>query len=182
MMLLPNILTFSRILIIPLLIVFFYLPYQWGLPACAVLFALAMLTDVLDGYLARRFKQQTTFGAFLDPVADKLVISTALVLIASRDQALLTTVACVIIIGREIAVSALREWMAELGRRSLVAVSLLAKIKTAAQAVAISMMLWYHPIARIDTHQVGLILLYIAALLTLVSMVGYLKSAWQHLR
>lgn len=182
MMLLPNLLTFSRILIIPLLIVFFYLPYQWGGPACAVLFMLAMLTDILDGYLARRFEQQTVFGAFLDPVADKLIISTALVLIVSRDQTLLTTLASIIIVGREIAISALREWMAELGRRSLVAVSFIAKVKTMAQAVAISMMLWYYPIIGLDIHQIGLVLLYIAALLTLISMVGYLKSAWQHMR
>ena len=179
---LPNILTFSRILLIPLLILFFYLPYRWSLYFCTLIFILAMLTDWLDGYLARRFNQQSSFGAFLDPVADKLVISTALILIVSRQPDWVVTLPALVIVGREIAVSALREWMAELGQRSLLAVSVIAKIKTAAQAVAIATLLWYYPILGVDIHRLGLILLYFAAILTLISMFDYLKIAWKSMR
>ena len=176
---LPNILTFSRILLIPLLILFFYLPYRWSLYLCTLIFILAMLTDWLDGYLARRFNQQSSFGAFLDPVADKLVISTALILLVSRQPDWVITLPALVIVGREIAVSALREWMAELGKRSLLAVSVLAKIKTVAQTVAIGALLWHYPISGVDMHSIGLILLYVAAILTLISMFDYLKIAWK---
>ena len=179
---LPNLLTFSRILLIPLLIVFFYLPYRWSMYFCTLIFILAMLTDWLDGYLARRFNQQSAFGAFLDPVADKLVIGTALILIVSREQDLVITLPALVIVGREIAVSALREWMAELGKRSLLAVSFIAKLKTVAQAVAIVALLWHHPVLGVDIHQIGLILLYFAAILTLISMFDYLKIAWLSMR
>ena len=176
---LPNILTLSRILLIPLLILFFYLPYRWSLYLCTLIFILAMLTDWLDGYLARRFNQQSSFGAFLDPVADKLVISTALILIVSRKQDWVIALPALVIVGREIAVSALREWMAELGKRSLLAVSVVAKMKTAAQAIAIAALLWYYPILGVDVHSIGLMLLYFAAILTLISMFDYLKIAWR---
>ena len=176
---LPNILTFSRILLIPLLVMFFYLPYRWSLYLCVLTFAVAMLTDWLDGYLARRFKQQSTFGTFLDPVADKLVISSALVLIVAREQDLIITLPALVIIGREIAVSGLREWMAEIGKRSLVAVSIIAKLKTIAQAIAIGVLLWHYPILGINVYQIGVILLYFAAILTLISMFDYLKIAWK---
>lgn len=179
---LPNILTCSRILLIPLLILFFYLPYSWSFYFCALIFILAMLTDWLDGYIARRFNQQSAFGAFLDPVADKLVISTALILIVSREQNLAITLPALVIVGREIAVSALREWMAELGKRSLLAVSFIAKLKTIAQTVAIVALLWHHPILEIDIRTIGLILLYFAATLTLISMFDYLKIAWKSIR
>lgn len=178
----PNILTLSRILLIPLLVLFFYLPYRWSLYLCVLVFTLAMLTDWLDGYLARRFKLQSAFGAFLDPVADKLVISTALILIVGREQNLIITLPALVIVGREITVSALREWMAELGKRSLIAVSVIAKLKTIAQAVAIGTLLWYYPILGIDVHRIGVILLYFAAILTLISMLDYLKIAWESMR
>ena len=176
---LPNILTLSRILLIPLLILFFYLPYRWSLYLCALIFIAAMLTDWLDGYLARRFGQQSAFGAFFDPVADKLVIATALILIVGREQSLVITLPALVIVGREITVSALREWMAEIGKRALIAVSFIAKLKTVAQAVAIGALLWHHPILGVDIHQIGVILLYFAALLTLISMFDYLKIAWK---
>ena len=179
---LPNILTLSRILSIPLLILFFYLPYRWSLYFCTLIFILAMLTDWLDGYLARRFNQQSSFGAFLDPVADKLVISTALILLVSRQPDWVITLPALVIVGREIAVSALREWMAELGKRSLLAVSVIAKVKTASQAVAIGALLWHYPILGVDMHGIGLILLYVAAILTLISMFDYLKIAWESMR
>ena len=115
----------------------------------------------------------------MDPVADKLVISTALILIISRQQDWIITLPALVIVGREIAVSALREWMAELGKRSLIAVSVIAKIKTAAQAVAIGALLWHYPILGIDIHLIGLVLLYFAAVLTLISMFDYLKIAWK---
>ena len=179
---LPNILTLSRILLIPLLILFFYLPYRWSLYLCALIFMIAMLTDWLDGYLARRFAQQSAFGAFLDPVADKLVIATALILIVGREEDLVITLPALVIVGREITVSALREWMAEIGKRSLVAVSFIAKLKTTAQAVAIGALLWHYPILGVDIHKIGVVLLYFAALLTLISMFDYLKIAWKSMR
>ncbi|MXX99169.1 MAG: CDP-diacylglycerol--glycerol-3-phosphate 3-phosphatidyltransferase, partial [Gammaproteobacteria bacterium] len=146
---------------------------------CALIFIAAMLTDWLDGYLARRFGQQSAFGAFFDPVADKLVIATALILIVGREQSLVITLPALVIVGREITVSALREWMAEIGKRALIAVSFIAKLKTVAQAVAIGALLWHYPILGVDIHQIGVILLYFAALLTLISMFDYLKIAWR---
>lgn len=181
-MTLPNFLTLLRILLIPVLVVLFYLPWPWSGAACAGAFALAMLTDLLDGWLARRLEQETRFGAFLDPVADKLIVSAALVLIVSREQSLVAVAPAMIVIGREIAVSALREWMAQLGRRSLVRVSQLGKVKTVAQAAAIVLMLYHEPVFGFNTNFAGLVLLYVAAALTLVSMTVYLRSAWRHLR
>jgi len=181
-MTLPNFLTLLRILLIPVLVVLFYLPWAWSGAACAAAFALAMLTDLLDGWLARKLEQETRFGAFLDPVADKLIVSAALVLIVSREQTLVAVAPAMIVIGREIAVSALREWMAQLGRRSLVRVSQLGKIKTVAQAAAIVLMLYHQPVAGLDANLAGLALLYVAAALTLVSMVVHPRSAWRHLR
>ncbi len=181
-MTLPNLLTLLRILLIPVLVALFYLPWAWSAAACAGAFVLAMLTDLLDGWLARRLEQETRFGAFLDPVADKLIVSAALVMIVSREQSLIMVAPAMIVIGREIAVSALREWMAQLGRRHLVRVSQLGKIKTVAQAAAISLMLYHEPVLGFDVNRAGLALLYIAAALTLVSMTAYLRAAWRHLR
>ncbi len=126
----PNILTWIRIAAIPLVILAFYAPYHWHDLAACVVFAAAGITDTLDGYLARKLGQITRLGAFLDPVADKLIVATALVLLVSRDPRLLVVLMAIVIIGREIAISALREWMAELGQRRKVAVSLLGKYKT----------------------------------------------------
>ena len=179
---LPNFLTMLRVLLTPVLVVLFYLPWTWGAAACAGAFALAILTDALDGWSARRLGQETRFGAFLDPVADKLIVSAALVMIVSRDQSLLIVVPAMIVIGREIAVSALREWMAQLGQRKLIDVSQLGKVKTATQMAAIILLLYNEPLLGFDTAQAGLVLLYVSVILTLVSMTAYLRAAWRHLR
>ena len=174
----PNALTIFRILLIPVFVLMFYLPFSWSYTASALVFFLAGFTDWLDGYLARRLDQSTPFGAFLDPVADKLMVAMILViLVGSRDLAHLALPAAVIV-GREIVVSALREWMAEIGARTKVAVSILGKFKTALQLIAILLLLYKIPVGLFPTHTVGVILLYIAAILTLWSMFVYLKAAW----
>ena len=177
----PNLLTVLRVLLIPVFILLFYLPFSWSYWAASAVFALASLTDWLDGYLARRLQQSTAFGAFLDPVADKLMVSVALVLLVAEHASLWLTLPAVIIIGREIVISALREWMAELGARAQVAVSRLGKWKTAAQMLALVILLGNPPVI---TFWVGLgyFLLIIAAGLTLWSMLVYLKAAWPHMR
>ena len=175
---LPNILTLLRIILIPVLVVVFYMPGQWSYQLSAMLFGLAALTDALDGYLARRLKQLSVFGAFLDPVADKLMVTVALVLLVQDNPTLLFVVPACVIIGREIAISALREWMSEIGERTRVAVSVIGKIKTITQMVAILLLLYRVPIGPLPTHEVGLILLYAATLLTLWSMLVYMRAAW----
>lgn len=174
----PNILTLLRIILIPVLVVVFYMPSQWSYQISAMLFGLAALTDALDGYLARRLKQLSVFGAFLDPVADKLMVAVALVLLVQDNPTALFAVPACIIIGREIAISALREWMSEIGERTRVAVSVIGKIKTIVQMVAILLLLYRVPIGPFPTHAVGLVLLYGAALLTLWSMLVYIRAAW----
>lgn len=174
----PNILTFTRILMIPVLVLVFFLPAQWSYQLSAAVFGLAALTDWLDGYLARRLEQLSLFGAFLDPVADKLMVVVALVLLVQDNPSFMYAIPAAIIIGREIAISALREWMAELGERTKVAVSIVGKIKTTMQMVAILLLLYKVPLGPLPTHIVGTVLLYIAALLTLWSMVVYLRAAW----
>jgi len=178
---LPNMLTFSRIVLIPFLVLFFYLPVKWGMAAATLVFVLAALTDWLDGYLARRWDQTSPLGAFLDPVADKLMVATALVLIVQADPEFWLALPAVVIIGREIAISALREWMAELGARANVAVSEIGKVKTAAQMVAIALLIYRDDVWGLPVYTIGLVLLYIAVLLTLWSMVIYLRAAWPQL-
>jgi CDP-diacylglycerol--glycerol-3-phosphate 3-phosphatidyltransferase len=176
----PNLLTILRVLLIPVFIGLFYLPFSWSYWAASGVFALASATDWLDGYLARRLGQSTPFGAFLDPVADKLMVAVALVLLVEEHGNLWLTLPAMIIIGREIVVSALREWMAELGARAQVAVSQLGKWKTAAQMVSLVILLGNPP--RMDLWVgLGFALLIIAAGLTLWSMVQYLRAAWPHL-
>ncbi|EHJ92309.1 CDP-diacylglycerol--glycerol-3-phosphate 3-phosphatidyltransferase [Vreelandella boliviensis] len=175
----PNILTLARIAFIPLLVVLFYLPFSWSMPVAAGLFGLASITDWLDGYLARRWNQSTPFGAFLDPVADKLMVVVALALLIERYDTLVLTLPALVIIGREIVISALREWMAEMGKRGMVAVSWVGKLKTTLQMVSLLILLALPP-----THEfalLGVVVLYSAALLTLWSMIQYLKAAWPHL-
>ncbi len=176
----PNILTVLRVLLIPLFVLFFYLPAHWSHLASSLVFTVAAVTDWLDGYLARRLQQSTPFGAFLDPVADKLMVAVALVLLVEEHANLWLSLPAVIIIGREIVVSALREWMAELGARAQVAVSQLGKWKTAAQMVALVILL-ANPPAMTVWVGVGYGLLIVAAALTLWSMVKYLVAAWPHL-
>jgi CDP-diacylglycerol--glycerol-3-phosphate 3-phosphatidyltransferase len=177
----PNLLTMLRVLLIPVFILLFYLPFSWSYWAASAVFSVAAATDWLDGYLARRWEQSTPFGAFLDPVADKLMVAVALVLLVDEHSNLWLTLPAAIIIGREIVVSALREWMAELGARAHVAVSKLAKWKTAAQMVALVILL-ANPPAFTAWVLLGYALLIISAVLTLWSMVQYLRAAWPHLR
>ncbi len=181
---LPNILTWGRILLIPLLIVVFYIPD--GMLAssgknltAALIFTLAAITDWLDGYLARRFNQTTRFGAFLDPVADKLMVTTALVILVWLDRVGIFVAA--IIIGRELAISALREWMAIIGESRGVAVSYIGKLKTGAQMIAIILLFLFEPIYFIPTYILGTILVYIAVVLTVWSMFYYIKKATSNL-
>lgn len=176
---LPNILTTSRILMIPVFVVIFYLPAPWSYSVSAGIFALAGATDWLDGYLARRLNQSTPFGAFLDPVADKLMVAVALTVLIEEHNSIVMTLPATVIIGREIVISALREWMAEMGSRASVAVSYIGKIKTTAQMVAIIMLLATPP--GVLLANAGLVLLYLAAGLTFWSMVLYLKAAWSDL-
>ncbi len=174
----PNYLTLFRILLIPVFMLLFYLPVSWNHLATAVVFGLAAITDWLDGYLARRLGQMSPFGAFLDPVADKLMVAAALVLLVQENPTVAFAIPAVVIIGREIAISALREWMAELGERAHVAVSFIGKIKTTVQMISIIMLLYRDPMGPIPTQELGVLLLYVAALLTLWSMVVYLRAAW----
>jgi CDP-diacylglycerol--glycerol-3-phosphate 3-phosphatidyltransferase len=177
----PNLITVLRVLLIPIFILLFYLPYSWSYMAASTVFAIAAATDWLDGYLARRLEQSTPFGAFLDPVADKLMVAVALVLLVQEHANLWLTLPAAVIIGREIVISALREWMAELGARAQVAVSSLGKWKTAAQMLALVILL-ANPPAFTFWVIVGYTLLLIAAGLTLWSMLQYLRAAWPHLK
>jgi len=176
----PNFLTILRVLLIPVFILLFYLPFTWSYLAASAVFTFAAITDWFDGYLARRLQQSTPFGAFLDPVADKLIVAVALVLLVEEHANLWLTLPAMIIIGREIMVSALREWMAELGARAQVAVSSLGKWKTAAQMVALVLLLANPPLLTFWV-VLGYALLIVAAALTLWSMVQYLLAAWPHL-
>ncbi|PAV26427.1 CDP-diacylglycerol--glycerol-3-phosphate 3-phosphatidyltransferase [Tamilnaduibacter salinus] len=176
---LPNILTLSRIVMIPAFVIIFYLPFEWRFSASAAIFAIASATDWLDGYLARRLDQSTPFGAFLDPVADKVMVAVALTVLIEAHHSFLMTIPATVIIGREIVISALREWMAEMGKRASVAVSYIGKIKTTAQMVAIILLLAF-PVGQPGAW-VGLTLLYLAAGLTLWSMVLYINAAWPEL-
>ncbi|HKJ95903.1 MAG TPA: CDP-diacylglycerol--glycerol-3-phosphate 3-phosphatidyltransferase [Gammaproteobacteria bacterium] len=176
---LPNILTWIRIVLIPVLGLLFLLPYPWSNGMAAVVFALAAVTDWLDGWLARRWNQTSAFGAFLDPVADKLIVAVALIVILTDNATAAVAVPAAVIIGREIAVSALREWMAEIGQRALVKVGFMGKIKTTAQMIAITLMLYHGPIYGVSSYLVGFWLLYLAAVLTIYSMALYLNAAWR---
>lgn len=177
----PNILTSLRILLIPVLIVVFYVPYQWSYLAAAAIFTIASLTDWLDGYLARRWGQITPFGAFLDPVADKLIVAVALVLLVETHESAILAIPAMVIVCREIMVSALREWMAQYSERRGVAVSFLGKLKTVFQMVAIIGLLANGPDLANKFVVLGYVLLYTAAALTLWSMFQYLKLAWPDL-
>ena len=177
----PNILTLLRIALIPVFVVIFYLPTPWARLVCAIVFTIAALTDLLDGYLARRWGQTSPLGAFLDPVADKLMVAIALVLLVQAEPRAVLALPAAVIIGREITVSALREWMAEIGARAAVAVSMAGKLKTTAQMSAIVLLLIGEPMLGIPVEALGLALLYIAALLTLWSMFLYLRAAWPSL-
>ena len=185
---LPNILTLVRMSVIPILVVVYFLPVPWSNVVAAGLFIFAALTDWLDGFLARQLEQHSPFGEFLDPVADKLMVTTVLVLMvadpalqASVISPILFTTVAAIIVGREIAVSALREWMAEIGKRKSVAVSIIGKAKTLAQMVSIALLLYQGSIGGVSALKVGEILFYGAGALTIWSMFAYLRAAWPSL-
>ncbi|HZO22354.1 MAG TPA: CDP-diacylglycerol--glycerol-3-phosphate 3-phosphatidyltransferase [Steroidobacteraceae bacterium] len=178
----PNTLTWLRIAAIPLIVILFYMPYPWADPSAGLLFAAAGITDSLDGYLARRLGQTSRLGAFLDPVADKLIVAVALVLLVSKDHRALIVLTAVVIIGREITISALREWMAEIGERRKVAVSQLGKYKTILQIVGLSFMLFRRELWGLPIYRIGVVLTELAAAATLYSMVAYLRAAWPELK
>ena len=179
---LPNLLTLLRIALVPVLILTFLLPGYWSYVLGAGIFALAGITDWLDGYLARKWEQMSQFGAFLDPVADKLIVVSALVMLAGTHANVWFSLAAVVIVGREVAISALREWMAEMQRRGLVAVTWVGKAKTAVQMVAILVLLAHPPNFELPLVMLGYALLVVAAVLTLWSMAVYLRAAWPTLR
>ncbi|MEM9388099.1 MAG: CDP-diacylglycerol--glycerol-3-phosphate 3-phosphatidyltransferase [Pseudomonadota bacterium] len=178
---LPMALTWARMGLVPVCVFLFYLPLPWGRAAAAGVFVLAGLTDWLDGYLARRWQQTSAFGAFLDPVADKVMVAVTLVLVvqgaAGGTVALLTALAAMAIIARELMVSALREWMATRGARDEVAVSWLGKLKTAAQMVSLTLLLYGGPMLGLDSRTIGLPVLLLATVLAYASMAGYVGAA-----
>jgi CDP-diacylglycerol--glycerol-3-phosphate 3-phosphatidyltransferase len=184
----PNIMTLARLASIPVFVAVFYLPFRWAPLAAAILFLLAGLTDMLDGYLARKLNQTSRFGAFLDPVADKLMVAAALVMLVQAHATIWLAAPAIVIISREITVSALREWMAEIGQRAKVAVSSIGKVKTVLQISAITGLLARRPMQDADGalimtpfHWLTYGLLYAAMLLTLWSMFSYLRAAWPEL-
>lgn len=179
---LPNIITLARILLVPIFVVIYLWPGDGTYLIAATLFALAAATDWLDGYLARRLNQTTPFGAFLDPVADKLIVVSALTVLLAQHSTVWLTLPGLIIIGREIMISALREWMAEMNSSVTVAVSYLGKIKTSLQMIAIAVLLALPPNSDSGLIFAGYTLLYVAALMTLWSMSVYLQAAWPTLR
>ena len=179
---LPNVLTIARIVAVPLVIALFYWQNTWSNPLAAVVFIAAALTDMLDGYLARRLNITTPLGEFLDPVADKLMVATALVLLVGHDTRAFLVITAIVIIGREITVSALREWMAQLGARAKVAVSGMGKLKTTLQMTGLSMMMFRNDLLGFPVYEIGVALLVVAAVLTLWSMGSYMQAAWPELR
>ena len=176
---LPTWLTLARIAMVPVFVAAFFLPVESANVICTALFAAAAFTDWLDGWLARRLGQTSDFGAFLDPVADKLMVAAALVLLVEADPTPWIGVPAVVIIGREIAISALREWMAQIGSRATVAVSAVGKVKTALQMLALLLLLYHEPLWGLPTRTLGIVALVIAAVLTLWSMLVYLAAAWR---
>ena len=179
----PNTLTLFRIALIPVLVLVFYWPeFENQNVVLASIFFVGGMTDWFDGYLARILNQQSEFGAFLDPVADKLSVSIALVLIVSAHPGAFVAIPAAVIIGRELTISALREWMASIGDTAKVKVSIVGKFKTAGQLWAIGFMLYEEPIGWFSPLQFGYLLLYISAALTLWSMITYLIAAWPSLK
>ena len=176
----PNQITISRVVLLPIFLICFYIPSEWGRWLSVGIFVLASITDWLDGYLARKLNQHTPFGAFLDPLADKLMVATALVVLVGLNGTAFLAIPAVVIVGREIMVSALREWMAELGQRAVVKVSMLGKVKTTMQMIAIILLLFLR--GNQDFGDIFVVIayfsIYIAAILTLLSMLIYVKAAW----
>lgn len=177
---LPNLITLMRIILVPIFVMVFYLPFQWANAVAAGIFAAACFTDWLDGFLARKLKMLSPFGAFLDPVADKLLVSTSLLLLVGAKDINYITIPAIVIVGREIVISALREWMADVGRRASVTVGYIGKVKTFFQMSALVLLLAFNPVTS-WWGSLGFILLYLSAILTIWSMVIYLMIAWPEL-
>ncbi len=173
-----NTLTLIRIAAIPVVVYCFYSSMDFARPIAGIVFGLAAVTDLLDGYVARKLGQTSKFGEFLDPVADKLMVTIILVLLVQGDPRITVALVAVIIIGREITVSALREWMASIGARADVAVSWHGKIKTVLQMFGIGFMVYEHNMFGVEVYDFGFVLLLIAAGMTLWSMIAYLRAAW----
>ncbi|WP_080523093.1 CDP-diacylglycerol--glycerol-3-phosphate 3-phosphatidyltransferase [Methyloprofundus sedimenti] len=174
----PTLLTLTRIALIPILAIFFYLPWEYSNIATTFIFIVAGITDWLDGYLARKMQVETKFGAFLDPVADKIMVAFVLVLLVQAESSIWMTLPAAVIIGREITISSLREWMAQIGQHATVKVSQIGKWKTTAQMIAIGCLLYSEEFVGVSMQLFGLVMLYIAAILTLWSMMSYLKVAY----
>ena len=174
---LPTALTLMRMALIPVLVLLCYLPWPLGRTLAAWIFLAAALTDWLDGWIARRYNLTSAFGAFLDPVADELMVAATLIVLVQQHPSIPLALLAVVIIGREISISALREWMAEMGQRGIVKVGALGKFKTIAQMTALTLMLYRDPLFGLPTYQIGYALLAIAAVLTVWSMVRYLQAA-----
>lgn len=179
---LPNVITLARIFLVPVFVGLYMLQQEWSILAGSILFALAALTDWLDGYLARRLDQTTPFGAFLDPVADKLIVVSALIVLVAYHHNAWLTLPALVIVGREIVISALREWMAEINDSVAVAVSYLGKIKTTLQMIAIALLLSLPVETEHWVMSAGYVLLYVSAVMTLWSMWQYLSAAWSSLK
>ena len=175
---LPTAITLLRIALIPLFVVVFYLPYGWSNVVATVIFTMAALSDWVDGYLARSMQLESSFGAFLDPVADKLMVVVVIILLVQANPSIYMALPSVIIVMREISISALREWMAELGSRTTVQVSWIGKVKTVAQMIALGFMVYHEPFFGLPIFEIGLAIYYLAAILTLASMINYLRAAW----
>jgi CDP-diacylglycerol--glycerol-3-phosphate 3-phosphatidyltransferase len=175
---LPTAITLFRIALIPLFVLVFYLPVPWANIAATAIFAIASITDWVDGYLARSMQQESSFGAFLDPVADKLMVVVVIVLLVQANPSIFVALPSVVIVAREISISALREWMAQIGASATVKVSFIGKSKTLLQMVALGFMIYAEPLIGLPIFLIGLVIYYLAALLTLASMVVYLRAAW----
>ena len=175
---LPTWLTLLRIALLPVIVIVFYIDAYWARPLSCLVFSVAGVTDWLDGYLARRWGQESRFGAFLDPVADKLMVATVLILIVEFDHSPWLTIPAIVIIGREITITALREWMASVGQRAKVAVGWVGKVKTTAQIIALGMLLYLHDFLGLPIHQIGMVALYVATILTIWSMIDYMMAAF----
>ena len=179
---LANFLTLLRIAAIPVVVICFYSPLEYARPIAGVLFGLAAVTDMIDGWVARRFGQMSRFGEFLDPVADKLMVAIVLVMLVQAQSSWFEDVIAMIIIGREITISALREWMATIGERANVKVDITGKIKTTLQMFGIGFMVWKKPLFGIDIYAVGFVMLVLAAIMTIWSMIVYLRAAWPFIK
>tara|TARA_R110002049_G_scaffold23726_45_gene84275 strand:+ start:159 stop:740 length:582 start_codon:yes stop_codon:yes gene_type:complete len=179
---LANILTLFRIAAIPVVVLCFYSPLPDARPIAAIIFGIAAVTDLIDGWVARRFGQTSRFGEFLDPVADKLMVAIVLVMLVQADSGWFEDIIAMIIIGREITISALREWMATIGERANVKVSMAGKIKTTLQMFGIAFMVYHNPFLGIDIYLLGFVLLLVAAVMTIWSMFFYLKAAWPFMK